>query len=87
MDLAAGPRMKQTDLNARETAHIIASLRFYGHAAETSDVHPREHPMCVGRLKNQEPMTLDQIEALIGRLDGTWPTRRPRPWDALKEMQ
>jgi hypothetical protein len=73
-------------LNARELAHIIAALRFFGRAAEISLVHPRETPFVKARLRDVSPMTLDEIETLIGRLDDSWTSRGLRTWDASRYL-
>ena len=31
-------------------------------------------------------MTLDELETLIGRLDGTWTKKGLRTWDALRYL-
>jgi hypothetical protein len=76
--------MKPSKLKPREIVQIVAALRFWGRAAETSLVHPFKHPMCKARFKDHKPMTLDEIETLIGRLDGSWMGRGLRPWEPLK---
>jgi hypothetical protein len=75
---------------------IIAALRFWGRAVETSQVHPKDHPMVAGRFRKLDssgnviertlPMTRDEIETLIGRLDGTWTGRGLRWWDGFKYL-
>lgn len=69
-------------LTAREIVQIIAALRYWGRAAEMSLVHPAEHPMVKARFakSRQLPLTLDEIETLIGRLDGSWSERGLRRW-------
>lgn len=73
--------IKTYALTSREVVQITASLRYWGRAAETSETHPSEHPLCKDRFKRYPPMTNDEIESLIGRLDGTWDSLRPRPWN------
>jgi hypothetical protein len=59
-------------INHRQAVQIAASLRYWGRAAETSTVHPMLHPMVRGRFSKEcWPLTLDEIEGLIGRIDGT----------------
>jgi hypothetical protein len=82
-------------ITPREVVQIIAALRFWGRAAETSGSHPKDHPLVAGRFHrwvqrtqtyaDTLPMTNDEIETLIGRLDGTW-DRGLRTWDAGKYL-
>jgi hypothetical protein len=69
-------------LTPREIVQIIAALRYWGRAAEMSLVHPAEHPMVKARIakSKQLPLTLDELETLIGRLDGSWAERGLRRW-------
>lgn len=83
-------------LTPREIIQVIAALRFWGRAAETSQVHPKDHPMVARRFhqwvqKTQTyvdnlPLTLDEIETLIGRLDGSHTGRGFRPWNPFKHL-
>lgn len=76
------------ELSERDRAHIAAALRYWGRAAETSKVHPRDHFLCVNRLKGHPPMSLHEIESLIGRIDGSWPYKKAlRFWEPLKELE
>ena len=68
----------------REVAQLTAALRFWGRAAETSLIHPAEHPMCKARFCVSAPMTLDEIETMIGRIDGSHKGQGLRPWNPLK---
>ena len=72
--------------NPRELAQIQAALRFWGRTMETagSGFYPHQHPLCQRRFKDHLPMTLDEIETLIGRLDGQITRRQRREWDAVK---
>jgi hypothetical protein len=71
-------------MNRREIVQCIAALRFWGRAAEQR-VFPELHPMVKARFSdNCLPMTLDEIETLIGRLDGSHTGRGLRPWDPRK---
>lgn len=72
--------------NARQRAQIIAALRYWGRAAEISLVHPKDHPMCKARFKGLAPLTLDELETLIGRLDGSWAERGLRKWDPARYL-
>jgi hypothetical protein len=69
-------------LAPREIVQVIASLRYWGRAAEMSLVHPAEHPMVKARFAKARvlPLTLDELETLIGRLDGSWVERGLRRW-------
>lgn len=71
-------------LTDRQRAQIIAALRYWGRAAETSLVHPKDHPLVAARFRGVLPLTLDEIETLIGRLDGSWGRRGLRRWEPLK---
>ena len=75
-------------LTPREIVQVIASLRYWGRAAEMSLVHPAEHPMVKARFTKgrQLPLTLDELETLIGRLDGSWVERGLRRWDPSRYL-
>jgi hypothetical protein len=66
-------------LTPRETVQVIAALRVWGRWSQMSATHPKDHPMCKDRFKDHLPLTLDEIETLIGRLDGSMPRGR-RVW-------
>jgi hypothetical protein len=70
----------------RERMQIAAALRFWGRAAETGLVHPSEHPRIKLRFKKCTPMSLDELESLIGKIDGTWPFRHLLAWDPEKHL-
>ena len=82
---------KKHKLTPREMIQVIAALRYWGRAAETSTVHPSDHPMIRQRFQlrdtqsqyvtNVPPLTLDELETLIGRLDGSWTSRGLRTWN------
>jgi len=42
--------------------------------------------MCANRLEDHAPMSLDEIETLIGKLDGSW-KKGLRPWNPLNELR
>ena len=73
-------------LNPREHAQVAAALRFWGRTMETSGTGflPHQHPLCQRRFKEHLPMTLDEIETLIGRLDGQITRRKRRIWSPEK---
>jgi len=77
-------QFRRPHLTARETAQVIASLRLWGRWAEIEQTHPSEHPMVKDRFKKHLPMTQDEIETLIGRLDGSWTGRGLRTWNPWK---
>ena len=79
--------MKKHRLTARETIQVIAALRYWGRAME-GDAQPERHPMVARRFSNAGvlPLTLDEIETLIGRLDGTWTSRGLRVFDGWKYL-
>jgi hypothetical protein len=74
---------------------VIAALRYWGRAMEMGSM-PRLHPMVAGRFRKLDcsgsileetlPLTLDEIETLIGRLDGTFVGRGLRTWDGGKYL-
>ncbi len=78
--------MRRPSLTDREMAHIQAALRFYGRAVQTSGMNPALHMFVRARLGKFTPMTLDEIEGLIGRLDGTWKRKR-RPWNPMRDLK
>lgn len=76
-------------ITPREMAHVIAALRVFGRWQETTacdSFGPRHCPTVRDRLKGLDPMTLDEIETLIGRLDGSWTGRGLRTWDAFRYL-
>lgn len=73
-------------LTKRETIQVIAALRYWGRAAESGLTHPKEHPMVKARLRGVLPMTNDEIETLIGKLDGSWGSRGLRTWDPARYL-
>ena len=73
--------MKVHKLTPREITQVTTALRFWGRCAETSLGHPKDHPMIKARFKDHLPLTLDEIETLIGRLDGSWTNRGLRTWN------
>jgi hypothetical protein len=72
-------------LNKRELAHVTAALRFLGRCAETSGF-AYGHPVVSTRIEGHLPMTLDELETLIGKLDGTWKSRGLRTWDPFHNL-
>jgi hypothetical protein len=80
------PKPKTHKLTPRETVQIIAALRYWGRAAETSQVHPCNHSQVAARFGPYAPMTLDELETLIGRLDGSFTGRGLRPWGPWKYL-
>lgn len=80
---------KAHKLTDREKVQVIAALRYFGRAAETCtaiNTHPSVHPMVASRFKDYLPLTLDELETLIGQLDGTWTGRGLRTWDGAKYL-
>ena len=79
---------KPHKLSLREITQIIASLRYWGRAAEMSLVHPKDHPMVKARFARGGtlPLTLSELETLIGRLDGSWTEKGLRLWDPHKYL-
>jgi hypothetical protein len=75
-------------LTPREIVQVICSLRYWGRAAEMSLVHPKDHPMVKARFARGGtlPLTLDELETLIGRLDGSWLERGLRRWDGARYL-
>jgi hypothetical protein len=73
--------MKHHRLTPREKTQVIAALRLWGRWAETGLVHPKDHPMVKDRFREHLPMTLDEIETLIGRLEDSWRGRGLRTWN------
>jgi hypothetical protein len=75
-------------LTPREIVNIIAALRYFGRAAEMSDTTPWMHPMVRARFTKSGhlPLTLDEIETLIGRMDGSWTERGLRRWDGSRYL-
>ena len=75
--------MKRIEPRAR--AQICAALRVYGRLLEralmTNVPMPHMNPMIAPMFRGLPPMTLDEIETLIGRLDGTWTAKGLRPWN------
>jgi hypothetical protein len=75
-------------LTPRETAQVCAALRTWGrwleNAVARDEILPHMNPLVQARFKDHPPMTLDEIETLIGRLDGSWTGRGLRRWDALR---
>ena len=71
-------------LNPREIAQVCAALRLMGRMQENGSL-PYANPMVVKRFELHLPLALDEIETLIGRLDGTWTARGLRPWDAWRD--
>jgi hypothetical protein len=86
--------VKPKTLTPREIVQVVAALRYWGRAAETSLVHPSQHPMVQSRFQKMvrdrvvriAPFTLDEIETLIGRLDGTFTDRGLRTWNPQKYL-
>jgi hypothetical protein len=78
--------MKAHKLTPRETVQIIAALRYVGRTIETGlpGFTPDMHPMCKARFKEHLPLTLDELETLIGRLDGSFTGRGLRQWDGWR---
>jgi hypothetical protein len=72
-------------LTRRDRVQIAAALRYWGRAAECSITHPKDHPLCKDRFdKDSLPMVLDEIENLIGRIDGSLKPRERRVWNPLR---
>jgi hypothetical protein len=93
--LAGESRMTKYRLSFRELTQVIASLRYWGRVAETSADHPSTHPMIAARFRANKrneavkvipPLTLDELETLIGRLDGTWTGRGLRTWNPWRYL-
>lgn len=76
--------MKPHKLTARETVQVIAALRLFGRCRETSNFEPSHHSMVRARFQEHLPLSNDELETLIGRLDGSWTGRGMRRWDALR---
>ena len=76
-------------LTPREIAQVCAALRLYGRLLENEMARggdlPHVNPMVSRRFVGQLPMPLDEIDTLIGRLDGTWTAKGLRPWDAWRD--
>lgn len=80
-------------LTKRENVQVIAALRFWGRAAEMLSAgdgpssHPSSHPMCAARFSQAKvlPMTLDELETLIGQMDGSL-KQGCRPWNPRKYL-
>ena len=72
-------------LTPREVAQVCAALRLWGRMQENSGF-PYLNSMVIKRFTQDcTPMVLDEIETLIGRLDGTWTSKGLRPWDAWRD--
>jgi hypothetical protein len=74
-------------LTPREIAQVCAALRSWGRQVEVGAglYHPSDHTIVAGRFsKDCLPLTLDELETLIGRLDGTWTGRGLRTWDGWR---
>ena len=88
--------MRHHRLTPREKVQVIASLRYWGRAAEIGVSHPSKHPMIAARFHSVHPttqkvtdilpLTLDELETLIGHLDGTWTGRGLRTWDGFRYL-
>ena len=78
--------MRPHKLTARETVQVIASLRLWGRIREAGTMEPSHHPMVRARFQGNLPLSLDELETLIGRLDGSWTSRGMRRWDALRYL-
>ena len=76
--------MKKGKLEPREVAQVCAALRLWGRMLENGS-RPHVNPMVTRRFVLHGPMVLDEIETLIGRLDGTWTSKGLRPWDAWRD--
>lgn len=77
--------MRRLTLSDREVAHVRAALRYWGRAAETSTAHPADHWVARPSLEGFSAMSLDELEALIGKIDKTFKGRR-RPWNPMRDM-
>lgn len=75
-------------LNKRQVIQVVAALRYWGRASETGLTHPKDHPMVKARFTQGGvlPLTLDELETLIGRLDGSLDRRDRRPWNPLRYL-
>jgi len=71
-------------LTPREHVQVAAALRFWGRTMETGRCVPHEHPLCQSRFQEHLPMTLNEIETLIGRLDGQISRRKRREWNPMR---
>jgi hypothetical protein len=80
--------MKPHKLTKRELIQVIAALRYWGRASEIGFHHPSHHPMVKSRFDQAKilPMTNDELETLIGRLDGSWTEKGLRTWDGHKYL-
>jgi hypothetical protein len=83
--------VRRHKLTPRENVHVIAALRLFGRLIENTPVGgtlPHYNPMVAARMKAADvlPMTLDEIETLIGRLDGTFKTKGLRPWEPFRYL-
>jgi hypothetical protein len=77
--------MKKGKLEPREVAQVCAALRLFGRMLENG-TDPALNPMVARRFgPDCLPMDRDEIDTLIGRLDGTWTARGLRPWDAWRD--
>jgi hypothetical protein len=81
---------KPHKLTPRELVQVVAALRYWGRVSENAGTnfmsHPCNHPMVKARFKFFPPMTLDEIETLIGQLDGSWTKRGLRTWDGFRYL-
>lgn len=79
---------KPHKITLRERVQMIAALRIYGRLLENAicrnEVLPHMNPLVAARFKDAPPMTLDEIETLIGKLDGSHTSRGLRKWDPYK---
>jgi len=84
---------KAHKLTTREMIQVVAALRYWGRAAETNTLnHPSTHPMVAARffivrpnkpIERILPLSQDELETLIGKLDGSWTSRGLRTWNPL----
>jgi hypothetical protein len=73
-------------LTRREVVQICAALRLFGRCRETGNFEPSHSPILRDRFKHELPLSNDELETLIGHLDGSWTGRGLRRWDALRYL-
>lgn len=81
--------MRIKTLCTRDIAQVCAALRLYGQwqvSQEAMGLSPMDHPLVADRFTEARclPMTLDEIETLIGRIEGTWTGRGLKPWNPIR---
>jgi len=72
-------------LNPRERVQVIAALRLYGRFLENAirrgEVLPHKHPLVRDRFNGVLPLTLNELETLIGKLDRSFKGHGIRLWE------